>query len=578
MRDCTQIQEKLTSYALGELSLAETEKVRLHVAECEGCRAALGEIEPTLELIRNALAARPAPPRLTNERREEVLKTVRPGRLAPIPFQRVAAMAAILVIGAFVGAMGMFFMLKSGGMLADRGVNVDTALSFDDREDIVPVGASSILTVASAPLPLQDRHVESVGDSETGARRDAEAISGGTDSRLKPRTSATAVESKAREEWSASARVPVSRKPEPSAVVLDPEKAKKENVAEAEAKREADEVRVAQLKPPELEGIDRRIDPDQPRKLEVAGAPAPAPATPASESRARQDARREVASIPPPKPRPSPPPAVRHEPAKPARIPVTMVRGRYKAGDWNVNPGALERLAGLAGSATGLSLNADFQVQTMDVASSELAETRPLFVFMSGTRNFTFSNKESENLREYLLGGGCVWADAGRPGRQTVFDLAFRREIKRVVPALEFKPAQAGHAMYDRLHKGVGLAAGVGGAKTPVEIGWLNGRPAVLLTVNGYGALWDGNGKAVDGFARDTAAGPAAAGTNETGHIPLDPVALDAGRFGVNAVVYLMLGNPDALRAVPLEYRPTGLAPGVPAGAVTNKPAAGVRN
>jgi len=60
MKTCEQIQDRLTACALGDLPEAEAAEIRRHMDECEGCRAAAQNIEPTLDLLRDALAAAPA--------------------------------------------------------------------------------------------------------------------------------------------------------------------------------------------------------------------------------------------------------------------------------------------------------------------------------------------------------------------------------------------------------------------------------------------------------------------------------------------------------------------------------------
>ncbi len=553
MKNCEQAEEKLTSYALGELSPADTDTVRLHLTECEGCRAALAEIEPTLDLIRDALAARSGAQRLTDERRAEVLRIARAGRFEGFSFQRVAAMAAILLIGVCVGAMGMFFMLKKSGVFAGVGAKGESALVADMQGAGARGETSSIVTVAGHPRPSPMRGMSEPGES---AGDNAGATAGGTAARAEMRTSSGAGEVKAKDESrSETAAAPVP-KPGPPAASRPPD-VSGPNLA-----------RLVKPEAPETAAVAVRPGADTDGRVREAALTTPA--APASRPPAGKGGDKAVASIPARKPKPAQA-AARTKPAGPARVRVEIARGRY-GGDWNVNPLAMDRLVGLAGSDAGAAINADFQARTIDIASPDLTNSMPLFVFLSGTRNFTFSNKELERMREYLLGGGCVWADAGRPGRNTVFDLAFRREIKRAAPGIKFAPAPAGHALYDRIHKGVGLAPGAGGARTPAEIGWLNGRPAALITVNGYGALLDGNAESGGSLAPGIA-GPDAAATNAAGLL-----ALGAGRFGVNAIVYIMLGNPDALCAVPDEYRPAAPAPGAPPGQATNIPAAGAHD
>lgn len=50
---CESIVDLLIDYADGELSVSESEQVRLHLADCPGCRAELGLLERSLDLARS---------------------------------------------------------------------------------------------------------------------------------------------------------------------------------------------------------------------------------------------------------------------------------------------------------------------------------------------------------------------------------------------------------------------------------------------------------------------------------------------------------------------------------------------
>ncbi|MDA0323477.1 MAG: von Willebrand factor type A domain-containing protein [Verrucomicrobia bacterium] len=55
--NCHDIEERITNYLLGDLDEAEALEVMHHIESCESCRAVAGEIEPTLDDLRAALAA-----------------------------------------------------------------------------------------------------------------------------------------------------------------------------------------------------------------------------------------------------------------------------------------------------------------------------------------------------------------------------------------------------------------------------------------------------------------------------------------------------------------------------------------
>ncbi len=80
---CNDIQSQLTAWLLGDLDAATTAEVKSHLERCDGCRAAAREIEPTLDLLRRALAAPSgAPERLSAARRQRVLQYAQPAAAA----------------------------------------------------------------------------------------------------------------------------------------------------------------------------------------------------------------------------------------------------------------------------------------------------------------------------------------------------------------------------------------------------------------------------------------------------------------------------------------------------------------
>ena len=72
-KQCEHIQEMLPAYTLGDLSEAQAAEVKAHLDTCGDCQAALRQIGPTLDVLRDALAApSSAPARLSDERRRRI--------------------------------------------------------------------------------------------------------------------------------------------------------------------------------------------------------------------------------------------------------------------------------------------------------------------------------------------------------------------------------------------------------------------------------------------------------------------------------------------------------------------------
>ena len=73
------LEERITAYLLGDATPEQAEQIRRHLDECASCRALAQELQSTLDLLRDALAAEsPAPARLDPARREAVFRSRSP--------------------------------------------------------------------------------------------------------------------------------------------------------------------------------------------------------------------------------------------------------------------------------------------------------------------------------------------------------------------------------------------------------------------------------------------------------------------------------------------------------------------
>lgn len=106
--NCKEVQEKLTVYLLGDITDADAiSQIREHLEKCGGCRAVAQEIQPTLDLLHDALAVAPnVSARLSPERRASLMK-MRPGKMDVVvewvtkKHPRLARAAVILIIVSF---------------------------------------------------------------------------------------------------------------------------------------------------------------------------------------------------------------------------------------------------------------------------------------------------------------------------------------------------------------------------------------------------------------------------------------------------------------------------------------------
>lgn len=173
------------------------------------------------------------------------------------------------------------------------------------------------------------------------------------------------------------------------------------------------------------------------------------------------------------------------------RAKFTIYEAKYQDGDWDCNPSALHNLMLQIRAWSRDRLDASMKPEAIDVGSDQLFTIKPPFVYLTGHKDFHFLENEVTNLRDYLLLGGCIWADSALAGRRSRFDVAFRREIKRVLPDREFEIVPEGHEMFNTFFEKIGLPSGMNYYDEPVEMINIDDKLAVLYTLNGYGHLWE---------------------------------------------------------------------------------------
>jgi Domain of unknown function (DUF4159) len=187
-------------------------------------------------------------------------------------------------------------------------------------------------------------------------------------------------------------------------------------------------------------------------------------------------------------------------------------------GDWDPDPSAAANLLRAVSSLTSATVKFKRVSVSLDQDLSEVP-----FLYLTGHEDFRFSEREAKNLRNFLESGGFLLADACC-GRKA-FDLAFRREIKRVLPESPLRPLKPNHPIFS-CHLGIGEVeytplvkqerAGLHGPEMEgVEV---DGALRVLYSHYDLGNGWEG---IEHPFTRGLAAG-------------------DALKVGVNAITYAM--------------------------------------
>jgi hypothetical protein len=123
-------------------------------------------------------------------------------------------------------------------------------------------------------------------------------------------------------------------------------------------------------------------------------------------------------------------------------MPPTLKLGLLKyngGGDWYANPTALPNLAQFCNKNMGTNL--DISYGTVDVGSLELFNYP--FLHVTGHGNVVFSDREANNLRQYLMAGGFLHIDDNYG-----MDPYIRPAMKKVFPELDFIELPFEHEIY----------------------------------------------------------------------------------------------------------------------------------
>lgn len=114
-------------------------------------------------------------------------------------------------------------------------------------------------------------------------------------------------------------------------------------------------------------------------------------------------------------------------------------------GDWDPDPSAVHNLLKFARDNSTLEVK--FKRQNVRLNDPRVA-TYPM-LYITGHREFVWSDEETAMLQRYLKAGGLLLADAccGRVS----FDLGFRREIAKVFPDARMERIPLDHPVYHNL-------------------------------------------------------------------------------------------------------------------------------
>jgi hypothetical protein len=114
--------------------------------------------------------------------------------------------------------------------------------------------------------------------------------------------------------------------------------------------------------------------------------------------------------------------------------------------DWDPDPSAFASV--LKGAIAATNTKVKFGRKDVPLTDPDLMNYP--FLYLTGHRDFTFSESEAGALRAFLGNGGFLCADACCGS--LAFDIAFRREMKRVLPDHEIKELPTTHPVFSTVH------------------------------------------------------------------------------------------------------------------------------
>jgi Domain of unknown function (DUF4159) len=252
----------------------------------------------------------------------------------------------------------------------------------------------------------------------------------------------------------------------------------------------------------------------------------------------------------------------------------TAYIGQYSGGNWNstvrisagkqIETGSLPNLLYLMSAWSKDKIKTNYKnVQAIKLDSDEIFSVKPPFIFLTGTRDFKLTDKEVENLQKYVRMGGCIWGDSSLPGLRSRFDIAFKREMKRVIPDVDknFEPLPANHPIFTEGYFAdiKEVPPGLNFYKEPVFAMKIYGEIAILYTTNDYGDMWqvglNQQGQIdlrKDANDRYVAINPDIYDRRDVYLRNIDPAALSTCfKFGTNVVIHLLTRWESKVRTAP---------------------------
>ncbi len=155
-------------------------------------------------------------------------------------------------------------------------------------------------------------------------------------------------------------------------------------------------------------------------------------------------------------------------------------------GRWDPRPASFGEIIHFLSSTT--SIKPELRRKDITLKDKELFNTG--FLYIAGTDEFKpFTDKERENLRLYIEGGGILLIDDCLGRKNYGFDKAIRKEIREIFPEKELEKVPRSHVIYRSYY----LLRAVGGRKIVnpyLESIDVDGRTAVIYSQNDLAGAW----------------------------------------------------------------------------------------
>ena len=250
----------------------------------------------------------------------------------------------------------------------------------------------------------------------------------------------------------------------------------------------------------------------------------------------------------------------------------TAYVAKYQGGDWDatvhmhdgkIDVGSLPNLLYIIRKWSRDRIDAEPNAEPMDLSSDALFTVKPPFVFFTGHQDFKLTDVEIDHLQKYLQLGGAVWGDSSLPGNRSRFDIAFRREMKRVLTDqdINWETLPPDHPIFTQTYfpEIRSVPSGMNFYQEPVYALKNFGEVAVIYTANDYGDQWqlglDEQGQIdlrKDEHNRYVAINPQIYDRRDVYFRNCEAPQLNASyKFGTNIILHLLTRWEDKLRNVP---------------------------